>query len=70
MKTRFLLVSVTFVGLCFGASFANADDSLKLFDAVDVIPFNTLHTHLTHIYRPLLIYLHIKFLKIKNLWLR
>ena len=47
MKTRLLLVSVAVSGLCFGAGFANADDSLKLFDAVDVIPFNTLHTHLS-----------------------
>ena len=46
MKTRFLLVSVTFVGLCCGISSASADSSLRLYGLSDVIPFNTLHTHL------------------------
>ena len=46
MKTRFLLVSVTFVGLCSGISSASADSSLRLYGLGDVIPFNTLHTHL------------------------
>ena len=46
MKTRFLLVSVTFVSLCCGISSASADSSLRLYGLSDVIPFNTLHTHL------------------------
>ena len=46
MKTRFLLVSVTFVSLCSGISSASADSSLRLYGLGDVIPFNTLHTHL------------------------
>ena len=46
MKTRFLLVSVTFVSLCGGISSASADSSLRLYGLGDVIPFNTLHTHL------------------------
>ena len=47
MKTRFLLVSVTFVSLCCGISSASADSSLRLYGLGDVIPFNTLHTHLS-----------------------
>ena len=47
MKTRFLLVSVTFVSLCSGISSASADSSLRLYGLSDVIPFNTLHTHLS-----------------------
>ena len=46
MKTRFLLVSGAFVGLCCGISSASADSSLRLYGLGDVIPFNTLHTHL------------------------
>ena len=47
MKTRFLLVSGAFVSLCCGISSASADSSLRLYSLGDVIPFNTLHTHLS-----------------------
>ena len=47
MKTRFLLVSGAFVSLCCGISSASADSSLRLYGLSDVIPFNTLHTHLS-----------------------
>ena len=47
MKTRLFLLSVAFVGLCFGSGSASADSSLRLYGLSDVIPFNTLHTHLS-----------------------
>ena len=47
MKTRLFLVSVAVSALCFGAGSAYADESLRLYGLSDVIPFNTLHTHLS-----------------------
>ena len=47
MKTRLFLVSVTVSALCFGTGSAYADESLRLYGLSDVIPFNTLHTHLS-----------------------
>ena len=47
MKTRFLLVSVAVSALYFGTGSAYADKSLRLYGLSDVIPFNTLHTHLS-----------------------
>ena len=46
MKTRLFLVSVAVSALCFGTGSAYADESLRLYGLGDVIPFNTLHTHL------------------------
>ena len=47
MKTRLFLVSVAVSALCFGTGSAYADESLRLYGLSDVIPFNTLHTHLS-----------------------
>ena len=47
MKTRLFLVSVAVSALCFGSGSAYADESLRLYGLSDVIPFNTLHTHLS-----------------------
>ena len=47
MKTRLFLVSVAVSASCFGAGSAYADESLRLYGLSDVIPFNTLHTHLS-----------------------
>ena len=47
MKTRLFLVSVAVSALCFGTSSVYADESLRLYGLSDVIPFNTLHTHLS-----------------------
>ena len=47
MNTHLFLVSVAVSALCAGSSSAYADNSLRLYGFGDVIPFNTLHTHLS-----------------------
>ena len=47
MNKHLFLFSVALGSLCFTSSFASADNSLRLYGFSDVIPFNTLHTHLS-----------------------